>query len=108
VVQPFVAYLGTHEHDQVDFHAGASETSVVMHLRPDLVRPDRLEANLPEAAGRHIRLGGTVDFGWRSNRFGNGSGTIGDPTHATAGWGKVTFERMVTHTVDCLAEIATE
>ena len=45
-------------------HAGLHETSVVLHLRPDLVDMTLARRNVPEwlAANRHVRFGGAVSL----------------------------------------------
>jgi creatinine amidohydrolase len=106
VVHPFLAYVGTSTIDPLDFHAGHSETSVVMHLAPHLVHPDRATANMPDAPGRHVGLEGTVDMGWTSREFGDGSGTIGDPTAAGEADGEKIMDQMVRYAADCITEIA--
>ena len=89
-------------------HGGHRETSVMMHLRPDLVHLERASRNVPEwlAENEHVRFGGTVQFGWLSNDFGP-DGHIGDPTGASADAGKVMFEDAVRVVCDQLREIAT-
>ncbi len=88
-------------------HAGYQETSVMMHLRPDLVNLDLAVRNVPEwlTENEHVRFGGTVQFGWLSNDFGP-SGHIGDPTGASADAGKVLFDDAVRVVGDQLREIA--
>ena len=62
-------------------HGGIDETSMMLHLRPELVDMDAGFRNVPEdlAENRYVRFGGQVSFGWLSNDFGP-SGHIGDPT----------------------------
>jgi creatinine amidohydrolase len=88
-------------------HGGLEETSVLLHLRPDLVDMSKAERHVPEAlaANRHVRFGGDVAFGWSSADFGS-SGVIGDPTGATAERGKVLFDGAVQALGEALAEIA--
>lgn len=88
-------------------HGGLEETSVMLHLRPDLVDMSRAERHVPEAmaANRHVRFGGTVSFGWTSDDFGP-SGVIGDPTAASADRGKVLFEAAVRSLGEALSEVA--
>ncbi len=88
-------------------HGGTDETSVMLHLRPDLVDMGKAERNVPEklAANRHVRFGGRVSFGWLSNDFGP-DGHIGDPTEASAELGKRLFEGAVGALVEALHEIA--
>ena len=70
-------------------HGGHGETSLMLHLRPDLVRMDLARPNVPTALRefRHIGFGKPVSFGWTSDDFGP-DGHIGDPTGATAEHGK--------------------
>jgi creatinine amidohydrolase len=88
-------------------HAGRDETSVVLHLRPDLVDMSLAARCVPEAlaANEHVRFGGDVPFGWLSSDFGP-SGVIGDPTAATPERGKALFETMVARLGESLAEVA--
>jgi len=88
-------------------HGGTDETSMMLHLRPDLVDMTKAERRVPEhlAANRYVRFGGRVSFGWLSDDFGP-AGVIGDPTVATAELGKQLFEAAVTSFVESLHEIA--
>ena len=88
-------------------HGGLNETSVVLHLRPDLVRMDLATRNVPEelAANRHVRFGGSVSFGWLADDFGP-EGHIGDPTASTAERGKELFEGSVSRLGEQLEEVA--
>lgn len=78
-------------------HAGETETSMMLELRPDLVRTDRLHVD-----------GGTPpsSYAGRVGRFRrldehSSRGNFGDPTVATAEKGR----QMLDATVDCLVEI---
>ncbi|KJE22094.1 uncharacterized protein, putative amidase [Frankia torreyi] len=88
-------------------HAGIDETSLLLHLRPDLVRLDLGVRSVPEqlASFDRVRFGGAVSFGWLSDDFGT-DGTIGDPTGATAERGTRLYEAMVVAAGQSLAEIA--
>jgi len=87
-------------------HGGHMETSVMLHLRPDLVHMERATRNVPEhlARNRHVRFGGSASFGWLSNDFGP-DGHIGDPTTATAEEGKRLFELSVEMLGEALREV---
>ena len=97
---------GSDEHG-MGIHGGYRETSVFMHLRPDLVDMSLAERNVPEwlTENDHVRFGGAVQFGWLSNDFGP-VGHIGDPTSASAEVGKVLFEEAVDMVCDQMREIA--
>lgn len=88
-------------------HAGLHETSMVLHLRPELVEMALATRNVPEwlAANEHVRFGGAVSFGWLADDFGP-AGHIGDPTGATAELGKSLFETAVARLGEQLAEVA--
>jgi creatinine amidohydrolase len=88
-------------------HAGRDETSVVLHLRPELVDMTRAERSVPEAmaAREHVRFGGDVAFGWSSDDLAAG-GVIGDPTLASAERGARLWDGMKRSVGDALAEVA--
>jgi len=88
-------------------HGGADETSIMLHLAPDLVDMDAAVRNIPDAliGNRHVRFGGSVGFGWLSNDFGS-DGHIGDPTTATTERGAELFEGAVTAFCAALGEIS--
>jgi creatinine amidohydrolase len=88
-------------------HGGTDETSMMLHLVPDLVDMSLATRNVPDklAANKYVRFGGKVGFGWLSNDFGP-DGHIGDPTHASAEHGAALFEAAVTAFAEGLAEIA--
>jgi creatinine amidohydrolase len=88
-------------------HGGTDETSLMLHLRPDLVDMDAAARNVPEALSqnRYVRFGGPVSFGWLSNDFGP-DGHIGDPLPATAERGKDLFEAAVQAFGEALGEVA--
>ena len=88
-------------------HAGLEETSVMLHLRPGLVRLELGQRSVPEhlTEFERVRFGGPVSFGWLSDDFGT-DGSLGDPTGATAEHGKRKYEAMITTAARSLAEIA--
>jgi creatinine amidohydrolase len=88
-------------------HGGIDETSLMLHLRPELVDMNLARRNVPEhlAEFRRVRFGGPVSFGWLSDDFGT-DGTIGDPTLATAEHGKRLYEAMLATAGESFGEIA--
>ncbi|WP_116998547.1 creatininase family protein [Desertimonas flava] len=88
-------------------HAGHDETSIMLHLAPELVDMSAARRSIPEhlAGNRYVRFGGTVSFGWVSKDFAD-DGVIGDPTGADAEHGKVLFAAAVDAFSAALAEIA--
>lgn len=88
-------------------HGGTDETSVMLHLAPELVDMSVATRNVPEklADNRYVRFGGKVGFGWLSNDFGP-DGHIGDPTIASAERGAMLFDAAVTAFAEALAEVS--
>ncbi|MGC5248553.1 creatininase family protein [Gordonia sp. DT219] len=88
-------------------HAGWAETSMMLHVRPDLVQIDKAVAAVPHAVADniHVGFGTAIKFGWLSTDFDE-SGVVGDPTDASAEIGAELFERRVDELVAGLAEVA--
>jgi creatinine amidohydrolase len=86
-------------------HGGHGETSLMLHLRPELVKMDLAVPNVPEVLTefQHIGFGKRVSFGWTSDDFGS-LGHVGDPTGATAEDGKRFFEGAVPLLAEVIAE----
>ncbi len=88
-------------------HGGTDETSLMLHLAPDLVDMSAAVRRVPEhlATNRYVRFGGPVSFGWLSNDFAD-EGHIGDPLAATAERGAELFAGAVDAFCAALGEIA--
>lgn len=88
-------------------HGGFEETSIMLHLAPELVEMSLATRNVPEqlVANRYVRFGGPVGFGWLSNDFGP-DGHIGDPTAATPERGAELFDGAVDAFCAALSEIS--
>ncbi|CAN5658141.1 mycofactocin biosynthesis peptidyl-dipeptidase MftE [soil metagenome] len=75
--------------DDADAHAGRTETSIVLELRPDLVRRDRAVAGetapLQQLMGR-MRAGGVATV--------SRTGVLGDPTGATSAEGRAILDAL--------------
>ncbi|HSB85005.1 MAG TPA: creatininase family protein [Ilumatobacteraceae bacterium] len=89
-------------------HGGTNETSMMMHLAPELTDLSRARRRVPEqiAANTYVRFGGQVSFGWLSNDF-HADGYIGDPTAATSERGAELFAGAVRSFCESLSEIST-
>jgi creatinine amidohydrolase len=91
---------------EAGIHAGANETSLLLHLHPGLVRRDRiadhpsaarkLERDHPELAG-----GGRFKFAWQTQDL-NPSGAVGDARLGSAEAGKALVEQAA-HALVALA-----
>jgi creatinine amidohydrolase len=89
-------------------HGGHGETSMILHLRPDLVDMTKAERWIPDhmADLEYIKFnGGPVHFGWTSDDFGP-AGVVGDATGATAEYGAELYANAVRNGVASLKEIA--
>jgi creatinine amidohydrolase len=98
---------GAPEEHGLGIHGGVGETSVMLHLRPDLVDMDLAVRNVPLwlESNRHVRFGGSASFGVLSHDFGP-RGVIGDATIASAAAGTRSFEAGVAFLGEVLGEVA--
>jgi creatinine amidohydrolase/Fe(II)-dependent formamide hydrolase-like protein len=67
-------------------HAGDVETSLIMHLRPKLVRADQIKKHEFSWPGKRE---------WKDTREFSRSGVLGDPTAATAKKGEAYLRQIV-------------
>lgn len=91
-------------------HGGAIETSIMLHLAPEQVRPDRAVASpsLSETMADDFRylspIGRSAPFAWQTQDL-SPTGACGDPTLASAEHGRVLVEQAATALVEILREI---
>jgi creatinine amidohydrolase len=90
-------------------HGGAAETSVMLHLRPDLVCEDALAdfaSSAVEMSEKFQHLGptGQVSFGWETQDL-NLSGAVGNALAASAEKGCAFVEQVADRFVEVLREI---
>ncbi len=86
-----------------DLHAGALETSLMLHIKPDWVRLDQIPFSPTAgraATGSLVAPEGTAPYAWLAEDFGP-NGTAGQPSRATAEAGK----QLLDHFIDCLSRI---
>ena len=89
-------------------HGGTVETSIMLHLRPELVQMERAEnfvSVLPETenGNRRLRHVGGVGIGWQAQDL-HPAGVAGDASAATAEIGA----QVVGHVTEGLAELVAE
>ncbi|NVN13032.1 creatininase family protein [Nguyenibacter vanlangensis] len=103
---------GLFDADELRFgiHGGDVETSLMLHLRPDLVDMARAGNFVPwpqEMAKdfRWLEAEGRVGFGWHTQDL-HPSGAAGNAANATAEKGRLIAERQVAGFLELLAEIA--
>jgi creatinine amidohydrolase len=91
-------------------HGGEVETSLMLHVRPDLVDMSKAADFVPLGARmaaeyEHIRpTGSAVSFGWKTQDL-NLAGAAGNAANADAERGRLTFEAAARQTADVLQEI---
>lgn len=91
-------------------HAGAVETSIMLHLRPELVRREHFEDFRSASADwakdyQHLNALGAVPFAWMTQDL-HSSGACGDPRLASAELGACLVEAAATGLVTLLQETA--
>ena len=108
----FGAPPGLFEEEELDhgIHGGAVETSLMMHLRPDLVRKGAVRNfdGLPgEMAARNCLLGAEapVGFGWMSQDL-HPAGVCGDAANGDPERGAVYLDHLAGSLVTLLSELA--
>jgi creatinine amidohydrolase len=94
--------------DALDSHAGETETSLVLHLRPDLVDMGKAVRTIDEVQrSEHLfsarRSGVNFQEWWSRNSL---TGVQGDATKATAEKGRHIFEAATRRVADLIEEIS--
>lgn len=90
-------------------HGGAVETSLLLHLRPDLVRREAL-ADFPSRGAALAARGGLlgaekpVGIGWMTQDL-NPQGACGNAVAADAGKGRALLDHWAARLVQLLAEV---
>jgi creatinine amidohydrolase len=91
-------------------HAGEYETAMMLHLRPDLVQMDRAVREVGQLKLEHFNWDHSEPsvLSWQDwwSRMSE-SGVCGDPTVATAEFGRALFERTVQNFVRFVREFRT-
>jgi len=91
-------------------HGGDIETSVMLHLRPDLVRMDKAKDFRSVQLDfirefKHLRAHGPVQFGWKAQDL-NPDGTVGNASAATADKGMAVVEHQAAAFVALCRDVA--
>ena len=90
-------------------HAGAIETSIMLHLRPDLVRMEKAANFVPTSIAlakdyRQIGPHGRVQFSWLTQDL-NPAGACGDATRASAEHGRALVDQAAKALAAILVEL---
>lgn len=91
-------------------HGGAVETSIMLHLHPDLVKMSEAgsfpsHAAIIERDNHILRAEGAVGFGWQTQDL-NPQGVCGDAAKADAGIGAVVVGRAAQALATLVGEVA--
>jgi len=91
-------------------HGGALETSIMLHLHPELVRMSEAgnfsnAAAIIERDNSVLRAEGAVGFGWQTQDL-NPHGVCGDATQADANTGVILIERAAQALATLIEEVA--
>lgn len=88
-------------------HGGSMETSLMLHLRPDLVdmsKAENFRSLMADLAGDFEHLTGTSKFAWQAQDL-NPAGVVGNASDADAARGAQLIDHAVAHFVAVLAEV---
>jgi creatinine amidohydrolase len=91
-------------------HGGQSETSIMLHLHPDLVEMEHAENFVPlsvqiERESEMLGPEGAARFGWQAQDL-HPKGVCGDASKATADLGKLTVERAAARLLVLIDQIS--
>jgi creatinine amidohydrolase len=97
------------EESTYGIHGGDVETSIMLHMRPDLVRMDKAQdfrsAQLRFLTEfKHLRAHGPAQFGWKAQDL-NPNGTVGNAAAATAEKGRAVVDHQARAFVDLCADV---
>ena len=102
--------LFTADENRHGIHGGQSETSIMLHLHPELVEMNRAENFVPlsvqiERESDMLGPEGAARFGWQAQDL-HPEGACGDATKATADLGRLTVERAAARLLVLIDEIS--
>jgi len=95
---------------EAGIHAGANETSLLLHLHPELVRRDRIadfpsSARIVERDHPELASGGRFRFAWQTQDL-NPSGAVGDARLGTAEAGRALVDQAARALVALVEDLA--
>jgi creatinine amidohydrolase/Fe(II)-dependent formamide hydrolase-like protein len=91
-----------------DVHAGEIETSTSLAIRPQLVRMDRLQMEVPEFTSRYLDFTSTRGVAWYAHTHKiSASGVMGDPTRATTEKGEKMWAIMIANLIGFVDQLKT-
>ena len=89
-----------------DVHAGETETSTSMAIRPHLVKTEQLKKSVPEFSSRYLNFSSKRSASWYgyTDKISS-TGVMGNPEKATAEKGVKIWEIMITHLVALVEDL---
>ncbi|GAA0777111.1 creatininase family protein [Roseibium denhamense] len=101
----------TYRPEEFDYgiHGGDIETSLMLHLRPDLVRMD-LATDFPSEQQKylkefkHLRGHGKAQYGWKAQDL-NPSGALGNAAEASAEKGRLSLDHAAKGFIELLEDV---
>jgi len=89
-----------------DVHAGEEETSTSLATRPELVRMEHARRDVPRFRNRYLDFGSRVGVEWyvRTSKISE-TGTLGDPTRASAEKGKRIWAVVIQNLVEIVEHL---
>ena len=89
-----------------DVHAGEIETSTTLAVRPDLVQLSKARRSVPRFSSRYLDFSSNRSVEWyaRTAKISS-SGTMGDPTKASAEKGQKIWEIMIKNLVEFIEQL---
>ncbi len=90
---------------QADVHGGWMETSLLLHLEPDVVREDRMEPSPAKTPGPSLFPEGPIAWGWRTSDLTDET-HVGNPEKADPLIGRLMTEQIVEGLRALLLELA--
>jgi len=96
LLDPIIDITGIFE-TMGEVHAGEKETSLMLHLRPDLVKMDKAVDFLPDVPRNYLQYGSVFQY--------SPEGVWGQPTKATAEKGRIYLEACTKENVKYIEKI---
>ena len=89
-----------------DVHAGEIETSTSLAIRPQLVRMDQLQKEVPTFTSRYLDFTSKRGVSWYAHTHKiSASGVMGDPTRASREKGEKMWSIMISHLVNFVDQL---
>ena len=88
-----------------DVHGGWLETSLMLHLAPELVTMSNAEANQPRQRSKQLYPNGPIQWGWMTSDLTEG-GWVGQPELATEQIGRQLAQHIAGHVATLIGELS--